>query len=207
MSEILDRFKLIPAVLSALILCSFIVSFGCARKSENRTSSASSSIQIKGSDTIVNLLQVWAETFSKEKPDVAIGVTGGGSGTGIAALLNGTCDIAMSSRPMEDKELTLAAEKNIKPVQFIVGLDGLAVAVNPGCPVAKLTMDELRDIFMARKTNWKDFGGPDMKIVILSRESNSGTHVFFKEHVLKEEIKKVRKSSASILCLCLHLRP
>jgi phosphate transport system substrate-binding protein len=143
------------------------------------------SIQIKGSDTIVNLVQVWAEKFVENKPDINVGVTGGGSGTGFAALFNGTCDIAMSSREIEEKEKNLAAVKNVSPVEFKVGLDGLAILINKDNPADKLTVSQLRDIFTAKITNWKEVGGPDMKIVILSRESNSGTHMFFKEHVIR----------------------
>lgn len=148
------------------------------------------SMQIKGSDTIVNLVQVWAEEYVGANQDCNVGVTGGGSGTGFAALLNGTCDIAMASREAEDREIVLAKEKNIQYREFIVGLDGLAVLVNKDNPVNHLTMSQLRDIFMARVTNWKDLGGEDRKIVILSRESNSGTHMFFKEHVLRHNDKK-----------------
>ncbi len=143
------------------------------------------SLQIKGSDTMVNLAQAWAEAFSKTNPNVSMAVTGGGSGTGIAALLNGTCDLAISSRQMKDKEVNLAASKGISPKEYIVALDGIAVVVNPKNPVKNLTMSQLRDIFIGTVKNWKSLGGEDMPIVILSREVNSGTHVFFKEHVLR----------------------
>jgi len=167
--------------LSAMALCLD----ACQRKKETGKDRTGPSIQIKGSDTMVNLGQVWAEEFTKRHPGINIAVTGGGSGTGIASLLNGTCDIAESSRVMEDKERKLAESKGIKPRQVIVALDGLAVVVHPKNPVEKLTMEELRSIFIGEITNWKDFGGKDSKIVILSREVNSGTHVFFKEHVLR----------------------
>jgi phosphate transport system substrate-binding protein len=144
------------------------------------------SIQIKGSDTIVNLIQVWAEKFVEQHPMYNISVIGGGSGVGFASLINETCDIAMSSRRREEKEKSLAQSNNIEPVEFEVGLDGLAVLVNKNNPVDKLTLEQLRDIFMAKVTNWKEFGGEDRKIVILSRESNSGTHMFFKERVLRQ---------------------
>ena len=153
-------------------------------------------IQIKGSDTIVNLLQAWAEEFCKNYPDVSIGVTGGGSGTGFAALFNRICDIAMSSREIEEQELILAKEKNIKPVEYKIGLDGLIVIVNPKNPISTLTMDQLRDIFMGKIKNWKELGGVNKKIVILSREVNSGTHVFFKEHVLRKGNKKGKEEFA-----------
>ena len=154
------------------------------------------SMQIKGSDTIVNLIQVWAENVVENNPSYNIGVTGGGSGTGFAALINETCDIAMSSREIEEKESAMAAEKNVTPVEYIVGLDGLAILLNKNNPVNELTIDQLRDIFMAKITNWKEVGGEDRRIVILSRESNSGTHMFFKEHVLRHNDKKSKDEFA-----------
>lgn len=143
-------------------------------------------IQIKGSDTMVNLGQAWAESFMKNHPEAFIAVTGGGSGTGIASLLNKTCDIAECSRKMKQKEIELAHNKGINPVEFTVALDGLAVVVHPANPVDKLTIDQLADVFTGKITNWKELGGKDSKIVILSREVNSGTHVYFKEHVLRK---------------------
>jgi phosphate transport system substrate-binding protein len=143
------------------------------------------SIQIKGSDTIVNLIQVWAENFIKSHPNLNISITGGGSGTGFASLINKTCDIAMSSREVEDIEVALAKQNNVNPIGFKVGLDGLVVIVNRDNPVTQLTLTELKNIFMAKITNWKEVGGQNRKIVILSREANSGTHMFFKEHVIR----------------------
>jgi len=142
-------------------------------------------LQIKGSDTMVNLGQAWVEEYSRRHPDVSVAVTGGGSGTGIAALLNGTCDIAECSRAMEKKEVEQARAKGIEPNQEIVGLDGIAVVVSPKNPIKNLTIDQLRDIFMGIIKNWKEMGGDNKRIVILSREVNSGTHVFFKEHILR----------------------
>lgn len=147
--------------------------------------SAKNSLQIKGSDTMVNLAQAWAEKYMEENPDAFIAVTGGGSGTGIASLISGTCDIANISREIKGKEIALAEKKGIKPNEIKVGLDGLAIVVNPANPVNKLTMEELARIFSGRITNWKEVGGKDEKIVLLSREVNSGTHVYFKEHVLR----------------------
>ena len=166
-----------------------IVFLSCTRPSE-RKNGYTASIQIKGSDTIVNLIQVWAENVVEDNPSYNIGVTGGGSGTGFAALINKTCDIAMSSREIEEKETVAAAEKNIFPVEYMIGLDGLAILVNKNNPVTGLTLEQLRNIFMANITNWKEVGGQDRKIVILSRESNSGTHMFFKERVLRHNNKK-----------------
>ena len=144
------------------------------------------SIQIKGSDTMVNLGQAWAEKYMEKNPANFIAVTGGGSGTGLSSLISGTCDIAMSSRNIKEKEIALARKKGIEPNEIKVALDGLAVVVNPANPVGKLTMDELAGVFSGRIVNWKELGGKDEKIVILSREVNSGTHVYFKEHVLRK---------------------
>ncbi|MEI8176798.1 MAG: substrate-binding domain-containing protein, partial [Candidatus Omnitrophota bacterium] len=138
------------------------------------------SIQIKGSDTMVNLGQAWAEKYMEKNPQDFLAVTGGGSGTGISSLINGTCDIAMSSRTIKEKEITQAKEKGRSPVETKVALDGLAVVVNPQNPVSKLTIDQLGAIFSGKITNWKVFGGKDAAIVVLSREVNSGTHVYFK---------------------------
>ncbi len=147
---------------------------------------AKNSIQIKGSDTMVNLGQAWAEKYMEKNPGDFIAITGGGSGTGFSSLISGTCDIAMSSRNIKEKEIALAKLKGINPNEIKVALDGLAVVVNPKNPISKLTLTQLADIFTGRISNWKELGGKDEKIVILSREVNSGTHVYFKEHVLRK---------------------
>lgn len=144
------------------------------------------SIQIKGSDTMVNLGQAWAEKYMEKYPGDFIAVTGGGSGTGLSSLISASCDIAMSSRNIKDKEITLANKKGVNPNEIKVALDGLAVVVNPANSVGKLTLGQLAGIFTGRISNWKDVGGKDEKIVVLSREVNSGTHVYFKEHVLRK---------------------
>jgi len=143
------------------------------------------SIQIKGSDTMVNLAQAWAEKYMQENPGDFVAVTGGGSGTGFSSLISATCDIAMSSRNIKDKEIALAKQKGVNPFEIKVALDGLAVIVYPTNPVSKLTLEQLAGIFTGKIANWKEVGGRDEKIVILSREVNSGTHVYFKEHVLR----------------------
>lgn len=134
---------------------------------------------------MVNLGQAWAEEFMLAHPDVSIAVTGGGSGTGIASILSGTCDIAQSSRDLKHEEL-LKAKSLGKPIfQTVVGLDGLALVVHPNNPVSELTLDQLSDIFTGKITNWKILGGKNLPILILSRERNSGTHVYFLEQVLR----------------------
>jgi phosphate transport system substrate-binding protein len=150
----------------------------------------SGAIQIKGSDTMVNLGQAWAEAFSKLYPGVTVAVTGGGSGTGFASLINGSCDIAETSRTIKEKEILLAEKNNCYPYEIKVALDGLVVVVNPKNPVSRLTIAQLGDIFTGKITSWKEVGGPDMAIVILSREVNSGTHIYFKEHVLRKGNEK-----------------
>ena len=164
--------------LSVLITVMFATS-AFAAKDKN-------SIQIKGSDTMVNLGQAWAEKYMEKNTGDFIAVTGGGSGTGLSNLISGTCEIAMSSRNIKDKEIALAKQKGINPNEIKVALDGLAVVMNPGNPIGKLTLAQLADIFTGRVTNWKEIGGKDEKIVVLSREVNSGTHVYFKEHVLRK---------------------
>ncbi|MDD5347654.1 MAG: phosphate ABC transporter substrate-binding protein [Candidatus Omnitrophica bacterium] len=144
------------------------------------------SLQVKGSDTMVNLAQAWAEKYMEKNPNDLIAVTGGGSGTGIASLVSGTCDIAMSSRTVKQKEIDLAQKKGVTPNEIKVALDGIAVVVHPANPVGKLTVDQLAAVFTGKIKNWKELGGKDAKIVLLSREVNSGTHVYFKEHVLRK---------------------
>jgi len=158
-----------------------------------RAASGKNSLQIKGSDTMVNLVQAWAEKFMEKNPQEFIAVTGGGSGTGLSSLISGTCDIAMSSRTVKEKEVALAKQKGINPYEIKVALDGLAVVVSPKNSVSKLTIDELAGIFTGKITNWKDVGGANAKIVILSREVNSGTHVYFKEHVLRKNDPQSKK--------------
>ncbi|MFH1046287.1 MAG: phosphate ABC transporter substrate-binding protein [Candidatus Omnitrophota bacterium] len=148
--------------------------------------SAKNSIQIKGSDTMVNLGQAWAEKYMELNPADFVAVTGGGSGTGLSSLISGSCDIAMSSRNIKEKEIALAQKKGINPYEIKVALDGLAVVVHPANPLSQLTTEQLADIFTGKIANWKEVGGNAEKIVLLSREVNSGTHVYFKEHVLRK---------------------
>jgi len=143
------------------------------------------SITIKGSDTMVHLVSAWAETFMTAHPDIEISVTGGGSGTGFAALLNKTTDICAASRQIKNQELKLASEKNIKPKEIVVARDGIAVVVNPANPLNSLSIEQIGKIYTGAYANWKQLGGPEAEIVVLSRESSSGTYVFFQEHVLK----------------------
>ncbi|MBI2864580.1 MAG: PstS family phosphate ABC transporter substrate-binding protein [Chloroflexi bacterium] len=179
-----------PAEKALLVALAAVTILGCQSANDSRQSGSSGSIKIKGSDTMVNLCQSWAEQFMDENARVFVAITGGGSGTGIAAMINGTTDIAASSRAMKEEEMAAAQKNRVEPVEFKVSLDGLAVVVNPSNPVEKLSLDQLRDIFMGTVTNWKQVGGRNGSILVLSRESNSGTHVYFKEHVLRRGKEK-----------------
>ena len=149
-------------------------------------SASAGTITVKGSDTMVVLGQRWAEEYMKKSPKTVIQVTGGGSGTGISALINGTTDICEASRSMKDTEKKQVAEKSgAPPVEMPVAKDGLSVYVNESNPLTELTMAQLKAIFTGKVTSWKEVGGPDAKIIPYSRENSSGTYVFFKEHVLE----------------------
>ena len=142
-------------------------------------------IQVKGSDTIVNAVQKVAEEFMKDYPHIFVAITGGGSGVGIASLINKTCDVATASREMKSKEIELAEKRGVFPKEFAVAYDGVAVIVNNNNPVGKLTIEDLHNIFTGKATNWKEFGGKDLPMVTLSREVSSGTHIYFKEEVVQ----------------------
>ena len=140
-------------------------------------------IQVKGSDTLVNLSQVWAETFT-EKTKKFVAVTGGGSGTGIAALIDGKADLANSSREIKPKEIEQAKAKGVNPVEFAVAVDGLSVIVNEKNPIKSLTVEDIGKLFRGEIQNWKALGGSDAPVTLYGRQPNSGTYVFFQEHVL-----------------------
>lgn len=170
-----------------LLLSSFFIITSCSFNSSSDTPSDSSALYIenKGSDTIVNLALAWAERYQSQHPEVRISVTGGGSGTGIASLINGTVDIANASRQIKEEEIEDAKSNGIEPVEFIVARDAIAVIVNPENPVDQLTMKQISDIYSGKYTNWSEVGGDNRPIVRLSRETNSGTHVYFLETVLR----------------------
>lgn len=169
----------------------FIAACG-SQKSTSKDSSgdASAIIENKGSDTLVNLALAWAESYRKIVPDVRISVTGGGTGTGIAAMINGTVHIANASREMKPEEKKAAKANGIDPQEFTVARDAIAVIVNLHNPVNQLTMKNVSDIYAGKITNWKEVGGEDRPIVLLSRESNSGTYVYFLESVIRMNQKK-----------------
>ena len=166
-----------------------VVLTGVAGCAENPGSgSKSKTVTIKGSDTMVILGQRWAETYMQKIPGATVQVTGGGSGTGIAALINGGTDICQSSRPMKDKEKEQVRTRHNKEVKETpVALDGVAIYVHQSCPIKSLTKAQLKGIYTGKITNWRELGWQDAQIVVYSRENNSGTYVFFKEHVLDNE--------------------
>jgi phosphate transport system substrate-binding protein len=149
---------------------------------------AQTKITVKGSDTMVILAQKWAETYMAKNSDVSIQVTGGGTGTGVAALQNNTTDLCNASRAMKDAEVFECVKSfKAKPNEHKVALDGLAVYVSSSNPVKELTLAQIEAIFTGKITNWKDVGGNDGVISLYSRENSSGTYEFFKEHVLKKK--------------------
>jgi phosphate transport system substrate-binding protein len=147
-----------------------------------------SKVTIKGSDTMVILSQQWAELYMKKHPETTIQVTGGGSGVGLAALINGSTEIANSSRPIKLAELgKIKAKFGKNAIEISCAKDGLSVFLNKGNKVSELTIQQLGDIFSGKITNWKMVGGDEAKIRLYSRESSSGTFEFFKEHVVKTD--------------------
>lgn len=188
-------------VLLLLVLGVFAIG-GCSKKDKQNTENKKS-VTIKGSDTMVHLMSTLAEAFMKKTPEAQVSVTGGGSGTGIAALLNGTTDICASSRDMQQKEKDDAKGKNINPVEKTIAFDGIAIVVSPDNPIKDITLEQLKKIYTGAYTNWKELGGPDQPMTVLSRESNSGTYVFFQEHVLNKEnyspTVKLMPASSSIV--------
>jgi phosphate transport system substrate-binding protein len=163
----------------------FISSCGSFNSAQAASNSSAKYIENKGSDTIVNLALAWAERYQSEHTDVRISVTGGGSGTGIAALINDTVDLANASRSIKEEEIAEAKSKGVNPVEHIIARDAIAVIVNPENPVSELTLQQISDIYSGKLMNWTQVGGEDRPIVKLSRETNSGTHVYFLETVLR----------------------
>ncbi len=166
--------KIILTILTAL------AAFGFMQKGET--------ITVKGSDTMVILSQRWAELYMSKHPDVTVQITGGGSGVGISALINGTTDICLSSRPMKKSEKEKLKQRfNTLGVEIKAAKDGLAVYLWEKNPVNELSIQQLKDIYTGKITNWKQVGGPDTKIIVYGRENSSGTYVYFKDNVLDGE--------------------
>jgi phosphate transport system substrate-binding protein len=179
------RWALVSSVLLGLFMA------GCGRPQTSSSalgaSASAGTVTVKGSDTMVHLVAAWAEHYMKEKVGTEISVTGGGTGTGIAALINGSTDICAASREMSAAEKEQAQAKSGAPSETVVALDGIAVIVHPSNPVGELTLEQLKKIFTGAWTDWAETGSGSGKMIVLSRESSSGTYVFFQEHVLKKE--------------------
>jgi len=176
--------KTVHIIFTRLMMAGLVVAIaGCGGKKKN----AEGILQIKGSDTMLQLTTAWAEAYMSANPKAKIAVTGGGSGTGIAALINGTTDIANASRKIKDKEVDEAKAKGVNPVEHVVAKDGISVVVNPANPVRELTMDQIKLIYTGKITNWSHVGGPDHDITLVARDNSSGTYVYFQKHVLMKE--------------------
>jgi phosphate transport system substrate-binding protein len=179
--------KLVALSVAAALAVGALALSGCGSKTattEPATNAASGTINVAGSDTMVNLAQAWAEKYQADNPNVSITVKGGGSGNGIAALINKTIDFADSSRKIKSEEETQAKDAGVNPVATEVARDGVVVIVNSANSVAALTKVQLGDIYSGKVTNWKDVGGSDKAIVLLGRDSSSGTYAFIKDEVL-----------------------
>jgi phosphate transport system substrate-binding protein len=177
--------RVLTATILFLMLSSCQAGSAKGETGSNSSGSSSEYIQNKGSDTIVNLALAWAERYQQEHAEMRISVTGGGSGTGIASLINGTVDIANASRQIKKEEIDEARKQGIDPVEHVIARDAIAVIVNPHNPVKELTLEQVSDIFRGVVNNWSEMGGEDRPIVRLSRETNSGTHVYFLESVIR----------------------
>ena len=166
---------------SVLILTVLMLTSGSLLRGEGK-------ITVKGSDTMVILGQRWAEKYMAIHKDVVIQVTGGGSGTGISALINGTTDICNASRPMKPAERDKLKQRyGTRGIEIKCALDGLSIYVNEANTVQELSMQQLKDIYQGKVTNWKQVGGKDERIILYSRENNSGTYVYFKDNILMGE--------------------
>jgi phosphate transport system substrate-binding protein len=173
--------------LGLFLLFTVLVLTACGNPASAQGSSSGSQRTIEdiGSDTIVNLALAWAEAYQKVDPELRISVSGGGSGTGLAALVNGTTDIANASRKIKGEEREAAQKNGIEPYEIEIARDAIGVIVHPDNPVQQLTLQQVSDIYSGKITNWQEVGGEDRPIVLLSRESNSGTHVYFLEEVVR----------------------
>ncbi len=180
----MKKLPLFILVISVFVICGCSQSEG-TNLSGDISEETSTYIENKGSDTMVNLALAWAELYQELYPEIRISVTGGGSGTGIASLTNGTVDLANASRQIKAEEKELAIENGFEPYEYIVAKDAIAVIVNTSNSVDRLTLQQISQIYKGEITNWLEVGGDDHPIVCLSRETNSGTHVYFLETVIR----------------------
>lgn len=200
--------RLVKLVAAAGILTLALLAAGCNKQETSQSAREDSmgmeaasepgaqqkSITIKGSDTEVNLVQRLAEEYMKATPGAQISVTGGGSGTGIAAVINKQTDIANSSRPMKDSEIEQARANGVEPVGIVFAMDGLAIIVNEGNPVSEMTIEQLGRIYSGAMTDWSETGGSDAEVSLYGRQSNSGTFVYFRDTVVKTDYSPKMKS-------------
>ncbi|HCL56534.1 MAG TPA: phosphate-binding protein [Spirochaetia bacterium] len=163
-------------ILSLLVILS-IGLFSCGKGSQK-------GIEVKGSDTLLELVQEMGEVYIK-KSGIAVNVSGGGSGVGVAGIVNNNTDIGDASRQIKDKEIKKAKENGIEPLEVKLGIDAIAIVVNPSNTINQLTTDQLAAIYKGEVKNWKEVGGPDVEISLYGRQENSGTYAFFQEHILK----------------------
>ncbi len=186
-SKVKHIFKSWRLPLSLCLASSLIfIAGGCAPQApEPSGSELSGTFKVIGSNTVTPLTTVWAEEFMKMNPKVNIAVSGPGSGVGIANLIDGTTDICQASRKIKQSEIDQAKAKGVNPYEIQVATDALSVVVHPSNPVSELTIAQISAIYTSEVTNWKELGGSDSPIVAIARDTNSGTHVFFKEHVVQ----------------------
>jgi phosphate transport system substrate-binding protein len=183
----MNRLQFFLAVFLFVLLISCTKSSSPTPATTNATNAPESAyITNTGSDTIVNLALAWAEQYQVERPEIRISVSGGGSGTGIAALINHTVDIANASRKIKAEEVEQAKKNGVDPKEFVIAKDAIAVIVNLSNPVNQLTIQQISDIYSGKINNWNEVGGENRPIVRVSRETNSGTHVYFLENVLRQ---------------------
>jgi phosphate transport system substrate-binding protein len=185
--------SIILLILFSTLIAGCFSGSGTENSPDNPSSTQNLFVENKGSDTIVNVALAWAEAYQHLNPDIRISVTGGGSGTGIAALINNTVDIANASRQIKQIEIDDAMENGVTPVEFIIAGDAIAIIVNKENPVSELTIQQISDIYSGKITNWSEVGGEDRPIVKLSRETNSGTHVYFLQEVVRQGDKNSTK--------------
>ena len=144
-------------------------------------------VLVKGSDTMLNLVQNLAEAFSTANPDATVSVTGGGSGVGISAIISNETDIADASRSIKSKEISTARANGVNPVEYVVAIDGVCVIVNASNPIEKLTIEQLGQLYQGKTANWSALGGPNKKVSLYGRQPSSGTFVYFRDEAVKAE--------------------
>ena len=171
-------------VVIAIAVATFAVTGGF---SAGRVWAGENSIVIDGSTTVGPIAKAFAEYYMQQHPEVNITVSESGSGNGAKSLINGVCDVADMSRFMKDNEFSAAVSKGVTPVAHVVAIDGIAIVVHPANPISGLTVDQVRDIYMGKITNWKQVGGPNKTIISISRDTNSGTYETFEKLVMRKE--------------------